>query len=153
MESAGLELDDYGLLSPGDHVADMAAIRASFGTTPQRAALLDAFESIVVPEAAALGFEGGYLLDGSFVTREPEPADLDVILDAFDTPDEIFVPVARLVIRDHDDWHARLHVDVHIRHPRIPKDIGTLFRRISLKYAARYDVPAGTCKGLIRWQP
>lgn len=146
-------LTRFGLLPPGEHIAGMPAIRGRFGATPHRARLLATLETLIVPTFAALGFTGDYLLDGSFVTQQPVPGDLDIVLDAYGQTDMVFTAAARCVMAQHDTWHAHQHLDVHIRHPRIRKDMGEFFQRVSEQYSARYDVPAGALKGLVRWTP
>ena len=75
-------LDSEGFLPVGVHDCTLEEIGARFGAfqrsdrRPQLFARLEAF----VAEAKALAIIEAILVDGSFVTAEPEPNDIDLIL-------------------------------------------------------------------------
>lgn len=87
------EFDSSGRLPPGIYPASWNEVLARFGFTPKRKAMLRRLR-------AALGLlrrancKAAYI-DGSFVTRKPEPGDYDVCWDAksvrFEKLDSIFL--------------------------------------------------------------
>ena len=74
--------DEYGLLPVGVHDCTLAEVRSRFGsfqTTDRRPGLFQKLE-LLIAEAQAAQFVHNLLIDGSFVTAEPEPNDIDLVL-------------------------------------------------------------------------
>lgn len=75
-------LDQRGFLPEGVHDCTLAEVKTRFGSfqksdrRPQLFARLEAF----LAEARAAGIVQGVVVDGSFVTAEAEPNDIDLIL-------------------------------------------------------------------------
>ena len=77
-----LELNEHGLLSAGVHDASLSEIRELFGsfqTTECRPLLYKKLEAMV-DELKRFPSIRQIVVDGSFVTGEPEPSDIDLIV-------------------------------------------------------------------------
>ena len=77
-----LPLTEKGVLAPGIHDASLGDIRAAFGQfheTDRRPRLFERFEQIVA-QLKPLNFIRHLIVNGSFVTSEPGPEDIDLIL-------------------------------------------------------------------------
>ena len=74
--------DQYGLLPVGIHDCTIAEVRSRFGSfqsSDRRPGLFQKLE-LLVAEARAAQFLRSLLIDGSFVTVEPKPNDIDLVL-------------------------------------------------------------------------
>ena len=82
-------LNEHGWLPDGIHDCELAEIKARFGSfqgndrRPQLFAKLEAF----CAEARTAGLVRSIFVDGSFVTAEPQPNDIDLILVVPETHD------------------------------------------------------------------
>ncbi len=75
-------MDEHGFLPPGVHDCTLEEIEqrfARFGRTAQRRELFPKLTSFV-QEARSTEFVTAVIVDGSHVTAEPEPGDIDLIL-------------------------------------------------------------------------
>ena len=88
-----LQLTAQGILPPGFHEASLEDIRAVFGQfqeTDRRPRLFERLEQLVA-QLRPLGFIRHVIVNGSFVTSEPGPEDIDLILainpEILDKPD------------------------------------------------------------------
>lgn len=74
--------DEYGFLPPGVYPCSMEEIRDRFGVFDRSDRRVRLFQELTeyVQEVIAIGMVVSIILDGSFVTEEPEPNDIDLIL-------------------------------------------------------------------------
>lgn len=75
-------LDDQGFLPQGVHDCSLEDVRVRFGSfdrSDRRPALLTRLEGFLA-ELRSVRFVESVVLDGSFVTSEPRPNDIDLIL-------------------------------------------------------------------------
>ena len=75
------QFTDSGVLPEGIHICTLAELRELFGnfqTSDRRPRLYQKLEAFVL-EARASGIIKALVIDGSFVTREPFPNDIDMV--------------------------------------------------------------------------
>lgn len=102
------DFDPHGLLPVGVHDCTLEEVAARFGVfrgNEQRPRLMAKLEAFIT-EARGAGFARWVLVDGSFVTAQPNPNDIDLVLvlpathdDAADLPPMQYNLVSRRRVR------------------------------------------------------
>lgn len=137
-------LDATGLLPAGIHEGTIEEIAAQFSGSPERRSLWDTLTRYLA-ELRRWPLAQELLVDGSFVTSEPEPHDIDAILvlrEDYDLTRE--VSPFEYNLRSHRMIKRTYGLDVFVVRPRSPE----YFRFVDLFSQVRQR-PDDT-KGLVR---
>ena len=86
------QLNTYGLLPPGFHLATMAELKQKFGFSPKRRSLIEEGLELVTRELVSMGVLELYV-DGSFVEQDPSPGDLDGYV-LTESPSKVYQKIA-----------------------------------------------------------
>ena len=97
--------NQYGLLPPGMHEASMEEVNQELGFSPRRQELIGTGLRFVCGELGAVGVTD-VVLNGSFVTWKPSPADIDGFVIT-----RLGSEVANAIKDRRRLWSARYHVD------------------------------------------
>jgi hypothetical protein len=147
------DFDQLGLLPVGVWDCSLAEIEASLGWNEHRRNLLASLKAFLEQEWKPLGLACPIYVDGSFIRRKQEPADIDLVLDlsALPTPEALKIALA---LRYRWDEFKRLYnLDVWTRHPSLPNDLVDFFQYTGDKAVAELRVDPKHPKGILRIQP
>lgn len=81
MEDVGLTFDRNGYLMPYDTIeVTWEVMVQTFGHTARRKEILSAYEDFLTILSKLLPMSHRHWIDGSFISQQPEPGDIDVII-------------------------------------------------------------------------
>jgi hypothetical protein len=145
-------LDEHGLLPSGVHIATLDEVRGLFGSSTQpRRNLYTGLDSVVLG-ARATGHFASAVLDGSFVTDEAAPKDVDVVLLA---NIELFAVFGALNRSPDTQWFldpevARERYGVHLYLNDAEEEMVTYFQKLRPEEAFTRNVLPNHLRGVVR---
>lgn len=145
-------LQPSGILPPGEHLATLAEVRASFGTSSARRADLFGKLNAFVADVTALNAFDYVLVDGSFVTDKPAPGDIDAVLKLKTTTPAVIAaicsPAGALVIDQHT-VKAKYEVHLFIDPPG-PSAWSSFFQLMRPAEAISRGLDPATQRGILK---
>jgi hypothetical protein len=142
--------DNFGLLPAGVHHVTFAEIETALCWNPHRQALWSDFQRFLADKADLFLVAGTpFYIDGSFVRRKESPADIDVVIDLSNCSDDL-VRTGYLLRFDYDQIKAVYHVDLWLKHPKIPLDLSAFFQYAGEKCAIEMSIDPKHPKGILR---
>jgi hypothetical protein len=142
--------DGLGLLPAGIHDASFAEIERAMCWNAHRASLWDGFQRFLRDRCQTyLAAEVPFWIDGSFIRRKELPSDIDIVIDLASAPDD-FLAIGLLLRMDHAQIKAEYHVDLWLRHSKIPNDLTAYFQYAGDKCAIELRIDSKHLKGILR---
>jgi len=145
-------LDNYGLLPQGIFDCSLKEVQDAFCQNAHRQNLFDGLMNFLTAEWYPHGIAAPILIDGSFVRENSTPGDIDLVLE-MDGHSNPSIAIALGLWLRNKELKLLYKVDVWVRHPRIPNDLGSFFQYIGDKAAAELRLEPKHPKGILRLQP
>ncbi len=142
------ELNQYGLLPPGEHECTLDEAHERFGQTAARHKLWENLDAVLC-EMRAANLSGTVYINGSFVTDKPAPADVEITLDVRKED----IEKQGLAYMFYHRNHARLKHERCIDwYPTLPasNDFISFFQYIGRKTALAKGLSQRATKGILK---
>ena len=143
------DFDQYGLLPEGIHNCTIADMAARLCWTDRRWAMLANFVTCLEVEIRPLVHEP-IIVDGSFVTKEKEPNDIDIAIDLISLTssrrqaiDEALRPIVFVL-------QTLYKVDLQLNTSGLAQDYIELFQRVKGEKIKERKIPEHIKKGMLR---
>ena len=155
-QSNGLVFDDRHLLPEGVHLAFLEEIGKQFGRFQKSDTRIRLFERLeaYVEEVKKAGWDVAIIIDGSFVmSNVDEPRDIDIILvlpDGWDSAAEVRPFEYNLISRKRVKREYQFDLFAVRKGSGEEAKMLEFFGRVKLEWCQRFDLPAGSRKGIVR---
>ena len=147
------DLDANGMLPPGVWDCSFAEIEGRFCWNDHRRALWLGLKRFLKDVYQPMGVDFPIWIDGSFCRNKQVPSDIDIVLDLAEFDGAAAFTAAWKVRAQHDAIKATYHVDLWVRHPKIPHDVAAFFQYVGDKAAAELRLQPKDPKGILRVFP